>query len=101
MWPRIYFGVLAAAVMVVGFFDYYSWSWLESIGRPEDAIAGYQNTAGIAWTMLCVTSIVLAFVACGVTWAGTRAWALWLTFAYFSIFALFEGFVLDRAYQQL
>jgi hypothetical protein len=101
MWTRIFLGVFAAALLVVIFFDYYAWGWLESIGRPEDAISGYQYTSGIAWSMLCVTSVVLAFVACGVVWTTTRAWSLWLTFAFFSIFVLLQGFVLDRSYQQL
>jgi hypothetical protein len=101
MWPRIYLGVLAAAVLVVSFFTYYSWSWLESIGRPGDAIAGYQATSGIAWTMLCLTSIVLAFIAAGVTWTRKSSWALWVTFAYFAVFLAIEAFYLDPAYQQL
>jgi len=101
MWPRIYFGVLAAGILVVGFFTYYSWSWLESIGRPEDAIAGYQATSGVAWTMLCLTSIVLLFIAAGVMWTKDRAWALWVTFAYFAAFLAIEGFYLDQEYQQI
>jgi hypothetical protein len=101
MWTRIYIGVLAAAVLVVGFFSYYSWAWLNSIGRPEDAIAGYESTSGIAWAMLCVCSIILLFLACGVMWARGSAWPLWVTFAYFALFVAFRGFWLDRTYQQL
>lgn len=101
MWPRIYFGVLAAAILAVGFFTYYSWSWLESIGRPEDAVAGYQATSGLAWTLLCITSIVLLFMAAAVMWTRDRAWALWVTFAYFAVFLAIEGFYLDREYQHL
>lgn len=101
MWTRIYLGVFAAAVLAVGFFNYYSWSWLQSIGRPEDAIAGYQRVSAMGWGMLCFTAIVLVFVACGTLWTTHRAWALWLTFAFFAVFVLLEGFVLDRGYQQL
>jgi hypothetical protein len=101
MWPRIYFGVLAAAILAVGFFTYYSWSWLESIGRPQDAVAGYQATSGLAWTLLCITSIVLLFMAAAVMWTRERAWALWVTFAYFAVFLAIEGFYLDHEYQQL
>jgi len=101
MWSRIYLGVLAAAILVVGFFTYYSWSWLESIGRPEDAIAGYQYTSGIAWAMLCVCSITLAFIAAGVMWTTQRAWALWVTFALFAVTLAIEGFFLDRSYRRL
>lgn len=101
MWTRIYVGVFAAAVLVVGFFTYYSWGWIESIGRPEDAIAGYQYASQAAWAMLCLCSIALLFVACGVMWAGARAWALWLTFAYFAVFVGINGFWLDHGYQRL
>lgn len=101
MWTRIYIGVLAAAALAVGFFSYYSWAWLNSIGRPEDAIAGYESTSGIAWAMLCTCSIVLIFVACGVMWARGSAWALWVTFAFFALFVAFSGFWLDRSYQEL
>ncbi|HEY2847977.1 MAG TPA: hypothetical protein VGI80_09170 [Pyrinomonadaceae bacterium] len=85
----------------MGFFTYYSWGWLESIGKPEDAIAGYESTSGIAWTMLCVCSICLLFIACGAIWAKGRAWALWLTFAYFAVFVAIRAFWLDRGYQEL
>lgn len=101
MWTRIYIGVLAAAVLVVGFFTYYSWTWLESIGKPADAIAGYQNVSGVAWPMLCICTAVLLFIACGVMWSKGRAWALWLTFAYFTVFVAISGFYLDREYQRL
>ncbi len=101
MWSRIYVGVLTAAVLAVGFFTYYSWGWLESIGRPTDAIAGYENGSGIAWWMLCICSIVLLFLACALMWAKGRAWALWLTFAYFAVFVAIRGFWLDRGYQGL
>ena len=101
MWTRIYVGVLAAAVLVVSFFTYYSWGWLESIGRPADAIAGYESGSGIDWWMLCICSIVLLFLGCAVMWAKGRAWALWLTFAYFTIFVAIRGFWLDRGYQEL
>ena len=101
MWARIYLGVLAAGVLAVGFFTYYSWGWLESIGRPEDAIAGYENTAGVAWAMLCLCSIVLLFLACGVMWARGRAWALWVTFAYFAAFVAISGLYLEPRYWEL
>ncbi|MBV9241680.1 MAG: hypothetical protein JO314_06715 [Acidobacteria bacterium] len=101
MWTRIYAGVLAAAMLVVGFFTYYAWGWVQSIGRPADAIAGYEYASGMAWTMLCVCSIVLTFIACGVMWTKGRAWALWVTFGYFGLFVALSGFWLDGGYRQL
>jgi predicted DNA repair protein MutK len=101
MWTRIYLGVLAAAILVVGFFTYYSLGWLESIGKPEDAIAGYESTSGIASAMLSICSIVLVFMGVGVLWTTRRAWALWVTFAYFAVFRAVEGFYLSRGYQEL
>ena len=101
MWTRIYVGVLAAGVLVGGGFTYYASSWLTSIGRPEDAIAGYEHTSSIAWTMLSLCSIVLLFLGCGVMWSRGKAWGLWVTFAYFAVFVALSGFYLDRGYQQL
>ena len=51
--------------------------------------------------MLCICSLVLLFIACGVMWATGRAWALWLSFAYFAVFVALNGFWLDRGYQSL
>ncbi|MFL6374476.1 MAG: hypothetical protein ACJ73D_07415 [Pyrinomonadaceae bacterium] len=101
MWTRIYIGVLAAAVLVVGFFTYYAWTWLESIGKPADAIAGYENITAVSWPLLCVCTAVLLFIASGVVWTRGGAWALWLTFAYFTVFVAIGGFYLDREYKRL
>lgn len=92
MWTRIYVGVLAAAVLVVAFFTYYSWSWLQSIGAPADAVAGFGYHDGLGWTTLFVTTLVLIAIGNVVFWVETRAWALWATFAYFAVFIATKSF---------
>src|SRR4051812_25500904 len=97
MWRRIYLGVLAAAILVEGFFTYYSWSWLESIGRPADALAGFGYHDGVGWGLLYLTTLILIAIANGVFWTNERAWALWLTFGYFTAFILLKSFWLGPA----
>lgn len=97
MLTRIYIGLLAAAVCLTGFFTYYSWSWLQSIGRPTVAVEGYTYHDDIGWTILIVSSVILLITANAIMWTKRNGWALWATFGYFSVFTLLRYFWLDQA----
>ncbi len=98
MWNKIYLGVLAIAVAIMGFFNYYSWSWLQSIGSPEAAIKGYEYHSSLAWLVLWVFAVLLLLLGNSVLWASRKSWALWTTFLYFSVFLIIRNFWLDRAF---
>ncbi len=98
MWSKIYLGVLAVAIAVVGFFTHYSWSWMQSIGSPDAAIKGYEYHSSLAWLVLWIFSVFLLLLGNAVLWAGKKSWALWVTFLYFSIFIIVRNFWLDRTF---
>lgn len=98
MFSKIFLAVLAIAVLVMAFFTYYSWSWLQSIGSPQAAIDGYQYNAGMAWLILWVFAAILLALGNAVLWTSKRSWALWATFLYFSTFIVVRYFWLERTF---
>lgn len=98
MWNKIYLAVVGISSALMTFFTYYSWSWLESVGRPVDAVSGYEYHSGMACTVLAVSGVVLLALANGVLWATQRAWAIWATFAYVAVFLLIRYFWLGESY---
>jgi hypothetical protein len=97
MWDKIYLAVLAAALLVMSFFSFYSYSWLHSIGSPKDALAGYEYYAGLAGAFLWISTLVLLILANILFWKTRRAWALWTSFGYFAAFLLLRYFWLETA----
>ncbi len=100
MWSKIYLVILAIAIVVMAFFTFYSWSWLQSIGLPAAAVAGYEYHAGLAWPALWVLTIALLVLGDAILWVSGRAWAMWVTFIYFSVFVIIRYFWLDQAFFQ-
>ena len=100
MWSKIYLVILAVAIIVMAFFTFYSLSWLQSIGLPAAAVAGYEYHAGLAWPALWIATIALLVLGNAILWASGRAWAMWVTFIYFSAFAVIRYFWLDQTYFQ-
>lgn len=100
MLSKIYLAILGLSLVAIGFFTFYSWSWLQSIGLPAAAAAGYEYHAGLAWPLLWITTIAL--LACGnaVLWATGRSWAMWVTFLYFALMVVLRFFWLEQAYFQ-
>ena len=86
MLAKIYLGLLTASVAVMAFVSYYAWSWSKSIGRPEDALAGYDYHLDLSWTILWITTIVLLALGNSVLWTTLRSWAMWVTLAFFTVF---------------
>ncbi|MFZ1701863.1 MAG: hypothetical protein WBO10_12480 [Pyrinomonadaceae bacterium] len=98
MFSKIYIAALAIACLVMGFFTFYSWSWLQSIGLPTAAVAGYEYHAGMAQTALWISVVALLFLANAVLWTSGRAVAIWTTFVYFTVFIVINYFWLDQAF---
>jgi hypothetical protein len=98
MLTRIYVGGLCVAAALLGFFTYYSWSWLNSIGSPAAAAAGYEYHADLSWTFLWITAVILLFVAKGILWTTGRLWPMWATFVFFAFFVIVRDFWLHPAY---
>lgn len=98
MWSKLYFGVVAAAVIVMAFFTYYAWSWLQSIGQPAAAVTGYEYHAGLAWAVLWISIVILMVLGNAVLWATGKSWAIWTSVIYFSVFAVVKYFWLDRVF---
>jgi hypothetical protein len=97
MWNKIYFAVLAVAVLAMCFFSFYGNSWLGSIGSPKDALEGFDYYAGLGSIFLWTSSAVLLILANVILWNTRREWALWTTFVYFAIFVVLRTFWLEKA----
>ncbi|GEM_PF-931954 len=98
MLSKIYLAILGLSLVAMGFFVFYSWSWLQSIGLPAAAAAGYEYHAGLAWPLLWVTTIVLLLLGNAILWATNRSWAMWVTFVYFAAMVVLRFFWLEQAY---
>ncbi len=98
MWNKLYLGVLAASVAVMTFLTYYAWSWLQSIGQPNAAAAGYEYHTSIAWTALWITVVLLMVLGNAVLWASGKSWAVWASLIYFAVFVVARYFWLDRLF---
>lgn len=98
MWSKIYLAVLVIFIAVMAFFTFYSWSWLQSLGNPLDAVAGFEYHSNLSWVALWLSALILLLLANGVLWASKRAWAMWATFAYLAIFLVVRYFWLGEAF---
>lgn len=96
MWNKIYLAVLAVAFIVTSFLTIYANTWLGSIGNPKDALEGYYYYAGLGSTFLGVSSFVLLVIGNVILWNTRRAWAMWTTFVYFTIFVILRTFWLEK-----
>lgn len=94
MWIKIYLGALAVAVIVTGFFTFYSHSWLGSIGKPETVVSSYEYYSNLAWSAIWIFSIILLITANFVLWHTRKIWAMWTTFGFFAVFVLLQTFLL-------
>lgn len=100
MFSKIYLAALGLSIAVMAFFTYYSWSWLQSIGQPAAAAAGYEYHSSLAWIALWVTSVVLLLIGNAVIWTTRSAWALWLTVIYFAAFVVIKYFWLALEFKR-
>lgn len=92
MWSKFYFALLGLSVLILGGITYYSWSWLQSIGLPSDAVAGFEYFDNIGWTVLWITAVLLLLLANIILVRTGKALALWITFIYFAVFVIAKYF---------
>ena len=97
MLSKIYVVLLAISLLLMGFFTWYSWSWLNSIGSPIDTVRGYQYHADLSWPTLWISAIVLLMLANSILWVTGRLWPMWTSLAYFQLFVILRAFWLDPA----
>ena len=97
MLTKIFIGVLALSVLATGFFAFYSWSWLGSIGAPAPAVAGYEYHASISWNLLWISALILLVLGNSILWAKGSLWPLWTALIYFLAFVIVRAFWLDAA----
>lgn len=98
MWSKIYLACLALSFVVMGFFAFYSLSWLQSIGDPRAAAAGFEYHSAVSWPFLWLSSVVLLVIANVVLWISGRSWAMWVTFLYLAVFIAAKFFWFDRSF---
>ncbi len=103
MWNKIYLVILAAAVVTMGVLTYFPYSWLQSKTDPRDVQTNFLFYLNISWVFLLISTSILLISANVLLWKTRRAWALWATFLYFSVFTITYKFWLDQqffSYQQ-
>ncbi|MDQ3800916.1 MAG: hypothetical protein M3384_15945 [Acidobacteriota bacterium] len=99
MWTKIFLVSFAAAFAVMSVLTYLPYSWLQSKGFAPNIIAGNFLSYSSAYTTgFWISLLVLLILSNVVLWLSRRAWALWLTFLFFSIFVLIQTWWLSEAY---
>lgn len=99
MWTKIFLILFAIAVLAMCFLTYLPYAQLQSIGfAPKDIASSFLSYAGIYWTCLWFSALVLLILSNVILWLTRQYWALWLTFLYFSIFVLVRTWWLNEVY---
>src|SRR5215470_1901527 len=98
MLNKIYLVLLGATVLVMAFFTYYSWSWLQSIGSPLAVVENYEFWSNGSWVFLWISTLTLLIAGNIVLWIHRRSWSMWLAAGYFAVFILIRGFWLDSLF---
>jgi hypothetical protein len=98
MWTKIFAAILLVSTAIMAFFTLYSFSWLQSIGRPSAAVDGFEYHASLGWITLLISTSVLLLLANAVYWTSSKLWALWATFAYFAVFIALRYFWLEPVF---
>src|SRR5215213_1435539 len=99
MWTKIYLILFAVALLTMSVLTYLSYAQLQSIGfAPKDIAENFLSYAGTYWTGFWIFSLALLILANVVLWLNRRAWALWLTLLFFSIFVLIRTWWLNELY---
>jgi hypothetical protein len=98
MWTKIYLALLALSLGVMAFFTFYSLSWLQSIGDPRAAAAGFDYHSTASWPFLWISAIALLIIGNAVLWTARLSWAMWLSFVYIAAFIAIKFFWLDQAF---
>jgi hypothetical protein len=99
MWTKIFLILLAVSFLAMSVLTYLSYAQLQSIGFAPRAIAeSFLAYGGFYWTGLWISALALLILANVVLWFNRRAWALWATFLFFSLFVLVRTWWLNEVY---
>lgn len=99
MLKKIFPLALAVASLVMIFLAYTAHSKLNSIGfAPATVAESYLVYQNYYQQFLVLSSLILLILANVLLWKERRAWALWATLAYFSVFILIQGWWLDAQF---
>lgn len=87
MWTKIYLALTLIGVVAAGFFAFYAWSWLQSIGEPSAAweAFNYHKRGGVYFA--AVWTLVLLVAGNVILWTRASPWALWVSEIYFVLTA--------------
>jgi hypothetical protein len=89
MFNKIFFGLFISAVLVMGIMAVLAYFQLASIGfGPAQIVENFLAYDRIYKTVLWISSLILLVMANVILWTTRKAWALWLTFAYFAVFIM-------------
>ncbi|MGI9036981.1 MAG: hypothetical protein ACR2GD_13220, partial [Pyrinomonadaceae bacterium] len=84
MWNKIFFALLAAAVLGMLGLTYFSYSSLQSITKPADVVANYNFYNNLYWSLLWISSLVLLIIGNVILWTQRKSWALWSVLLFFA-----------------
>ncbi len=98
MLGKIYFGLLAIALIVMGVLTFLCYSWLQSIGDPASIVENYNSYAGLSWTALWICFLALVILANILMWIDRKSWALWTSLLFFVTFIIVQTFWLDKSF---
>lgn len=98
MLKKLYLIALGILVLPSALLIYYAGSWLHSIGDAKAAQEEYFFYSGLGLTVLLISSGLLFIGGNVILWTTRRAWALWLSFAFFALFTFLRFWWLEGAY---
>ena len=98
MLSKIYLGLLAVALIVMGGLTYLCYSWLQSIGNPASIVENYTSYGGLSWTALWICFLALIVVANILMWKDRKSWGLWTSLLFFVVFIIVQTFWLDKSF---
>jgi hypothetical protein len=99
MWTKIFLIFFAVALAAMGVLTYLPYSWLQSKGFAPNTISdNFLFYGAVFWTGFWISSLILLILSNVILWLTRRAWALWLTFLFFSVFVLIRTWWLSEAY---
>lgn len=97
MWNRVFLAALLICAIVAGFFAWYGWSWLGSIGDPTTAWQNYAYHRSMGIYATLVSTALLIVLGSVLLWVKGKGWSLWAAEAYAVILALIFLVLLNNA----
>ena len=98
MWNKIYWAILAIAILAMGVLLYLPYSWLQSVTAPKEVAAQYEFYSNISWIFLLISSLILLIAGNVVLWKTLRSWAMWTSLLYFAVFMIAHTFWLENSF---